>query len=90
MFAGINFRVSHVANGEIISIPQGRQTGQKLCRSGLDVLQFIEQFQQLRKRLLTKLFLNLQVIAFHPRTHIDKTLLSPLSQGDEYPTLIFG
>jgi len=53
-------------------------------RSGLDVLQLIEQFQQLLKRLRAELLLNLQVVAFHPRTHVDETLLPLLGQGDEY------
>lgn len=46
------------------------------------------QLQQLLKLLLTELLLNLQVIAFHPRTHVDKALLPLPGESDEHPTLI--
>ena len=59
--------------------------------SRFDIFQLIEQRQKLLHFLRAKLFLNLEVVAFHAFTHGHKSLLATLCERyDNAPLILAG
>ncbi|MNC80777.1 hypothetical protein D3C75_1336900 [compost metagenome] len=56
--------------------------------SRFDISQLIEQSQKLLHFFRTKLFLDLEVVAFHAFAHGDEALLAALCERDENAPLI--